>query len=80
MKLNISDRIYVTLMGLLVSYASLMYALFGTRPYAVYFMMTVVLTSIMTLLLYRSRIYQVLFKNVRETHKHPDLSDDIDLL
>ncbi len=79
MNFNIADRVYIIIMGLFVSYASVMYATYGTRAFAMYFILCVVMSSVLTFWLHYSRITQTLFKNAREINKHPDLRDDLDL-
>lgn len=82
MKLNLLDRFFVGIMGLMVSYASYLYAVNGTRAYAIYLLMCVIgsITYALILRTGRFNIAKTLFKGKRELGKHPELRDDIDLI
>ncbi|QIC72101.1 MULTISPECIES: hypothetical protein [Acinetobacter] len=82
MKLNLVDRLYVAVMGLLVSHASFLYAVYATRAFAMYLLMSVVgsITFAVILRIGRTKTARMAFKGNREIDKHPEFRDDLDLL
>lgn len=82
MKLNLVDRLYVAVMGLLVSHASYLYGVYGTRAFAMYLLMCVVgsIAFAVILRIGRPKTAKVAIKGKREIDKHPEFPDDLDLL